>query len=110
VEEISEHGYQYGFKYSELERLLKVVSIKNELDQSSLTTLIKNLYPAERVPSNVVLIAIGGLGQGQTKPSFATQASILRWICNIQQVLEEPELLLRFYGVLFNHLDILALR
>ena len=56
------------------------------------------------------MIAVGALGQGSTKPSFATQSGILRWICNIQQVLDEPEFLLGFYGVLFNHLDILALR
>jgi centromere protein I len=110
VDEISEYGYQYGFNSSELERLLKAISIKNEVDQSSLTTLLKNLYPAERVPPNICVIAIGSLGQGSTKPSFATQSGILRWMCNIQQLLEEPEFLLRFYSVLFNHLDILALR
>jgi centromere protein I len=110
VEEISEHGYQFGFQTSELEKLLKAVVTKNEVDQTSITTLIKNLYPAERVPSGVVLIAIGALGHGHKKPSLATQASLLRWICNLQQVLVEPEFLLRFYTVFFNLLDILALR
>jgi centromere protein I len=110
VDEISEHGYSFGFQTLELEQLLKAIVAKTEVDQTSLTTLIKNLYPADRVPSNVVLIAIGALGHGHKKPSLATQASILRWICNLQQVLVEPEFLLRYYTVFFNLLDILALR
>lgn len=110
VEEINEYGYQFGHKAPELERILKVISSKNELDQTTITTLIKNLYPSERLPSTAVLVALGGLGQGSGKPSFATQSNALRWIRNIQHVLLEPEYLLRFYGLLFGLLDILALR
>lgn len=110
VDTINEHGYQYGLSNQDIQRILLVVAKKNELDQTASTTLVKNLFPNERINPGIVLTALGGLGQGAQKPNLATQSSLLRWLCNVQQVLQEPESLLRFYALLFNLLDILALR
>jgi centromere protein I len=110
VEDVAEHGYQYGFDATELERIVRLVSIKTEIDQSSATSLIRNLYPAGKVASHVVLLAVGALGPGQRKPSSATQAGLVKWISAVHQVLVEPEFLLRLYSLLFNLLDMASLR
>jgi len=110
VDDIIEHGYQFGFPTQELRRLVDLLSVKNELDQSSCTSLLKNLYPAERVQSDVVLLAVGALGNGAKKPTSATQAGLVRWLLAVHEVLEEPAFLLRLYAVLFNLLDLLSIR
>lgn len=110
VDEICEHAYQSGLSSDELNRLLKLFSVKSELDQTTVTTLIKNLYPAERVGSNSLVTVIGSLGNGQRKPSPATQGGLVRWLIAIHDVLEDPSLLSRLYGVIFNLLDMVTIR
>jgi centromere protein I len=84
--------------------------VKTELDQSTTTTLIKNLYPANRVPANVVVSIIGCLGHKKEKPSASTQAALVRWLVAIHEVLEDHSIVLRFYAVLFNLLDMITIR
>jgi centromere protein I len=91
-------------------RLVDLLSVKSELDQTSCTTLVKNLYPAGRLPSDVLLTAVGALGHGSRKPAPATQAAIVRWIVLVHDVLDEPSFLLRLYAVLFNLLDLITIR
>lgn len=110
VDEISEHAYQHGLHSDELGRLLKLFSVKSELDQTSVTTLMKNLYPAERVRSNALVTAVGSLGNGQRKPSPSTQAALVRWLIAIIEVLEEPGFLSSLYGIIFNLLDMGTIR
>ena len=110
VDEISEHAYQAGLSSDELNRLLKLFSAKSELDQTTVTTLIKNLYPADRVGSDSLVTAIGSLGHGQRKPSPATQGALVRWLIAIHDVLEDSALLSRLYGVIFNLLDMVTIR
>jgi centromere protein I len=110
VEEIAEYGYQYGFGGLELGRIVDVVHVRNELDQTSLTTVIRNLYPAERISQSVLLKVINALGQGQKKPNPATQTGLVKWMAAIHEFLAEPDILLQLYGVLFNLLDITTLR
>ena len=93
-----------------MRRIVTLLSVKTDLDQTSCTTLLKNLYPAERLPSDVVLTAVGALGNGARKPAPAAQAGIVRWIVAVHEVLEEPSFLLRLYGVLFNLLDLISIR
>jgi centromere protein I len=93
-----------------LEQLVNVIATKNELDQTSVTNLLRNLYPAERVSSIILLKAVNSLGQSQNKPSAATQAGLVKWISAVHEFLVEPELLLRLYSVFFNLLDITSLR
>jgi centromere protein I len=89
---------------------VRLVSVRTELDQSSVTSLVRNLYPAGKVDSEEILLAVGALGPGERKPSPATQAGLVRWIAAVHQVLVEPEFLLRLYGLLFNLLDMVSLR
>lgn len=110
VEEICEHAFQFGLDSGELRRVVKLVSAKSELDQTSITTLIKNLYPTERVSSEVVATVVASLGRGQRKPSPASQAALVRWLGAVHEVLETPGFLSRLYGVLFNLLDMMTLR
>ncbi|KAF2672513.1 Mis6-domain-containing protein [Microthyrium microscopicum] len=110
IEEITEYGFNSGLRASEQRRIIKLVATKTELDQTSCTTLIRNLVPAEKVPSDVILTAIGALGQGSQKPSPASQAGIVRWVTAVHEVLEDPSFLIRLYGVLFNLLDMISLR
>jgi centromere protein I len=110
VDEICEHGYQFGFPGEELQRIIKLVTVKTELDQSTTTTLIKNLYPAGRVPTDAVVSAVASLGHAKRKPSLSTQAALLRWLVAVHEVLEDHSILLRFYAILFNLLDMISIR
>ena len=84
--------------------------MRTELDQSSATTLLRNLYPQGKVANDAVLLAVGALGPGQARPPAATQAGLVRWLGAVQGVMAEPEFLVRVYGVLFNLLDMVSLR
>lgn len=90
--------------------MVDVLVAKNELDQTSRTTLLRNLIPADRVPSSVVLALISALGQGPAKPPAAVQTLLIRWITAVHEVLEDPAFLLRLYAVLFNFLDLISIR
>jgi centromere protein I len=93
-----------------LEAVVDLVTAKTELDQTSITTLIKNLFPAHRIQSRVVITIVGSLGQAKHKPSAATQALLLKWLTVVLDVVEEPDVLSRLYGVLFGMLDMISLR
>lgn len=86
------------------------MSRKTELDQTSVTNLIKNLYPAQRVPADVVLSVVGALGQGKGKPSLGTQNNLVKWLIIVHGIIKDSRVLSRLYGVLFGMLDILAIR
>lgn len=104
------HAYQHGLNRDDLENIVDIVTRRSHLDQTSLTNLAKNLYPAERVSSNIVITIVGALGQGQTKPSAATQSSLLKWIIVVVDVLDDATVLSKLYGVLFNLMDTMSLR
>ena len=110
VDEISEHAFQFGLANEELQRVASLVANDNHLDQSSITTLIKNLYPAERVPSHVVITFVSSLGRGKHKPAASSQAALVRWLSLVQDVLQDSNVLSRLYGVLFDLLDMITLR
>jgi len=110
VDEICEHAYQFGFPSDEFLRVIELVTVKTELDQSTTTTLIKNLYPAGRVPAEAVYSIVASLGHAKTKPSSSTQAALLRWLLAVHEVLEDHSILARFYAVLFNLLDMITIR
>ncbi|KAL1633601.1 hypothetical protein SLS56_002749 [Neofusicoccum ribis] len=110
VDAVCSHAYQHGLSRDLLESVVQIVTRRNTLDQTSLTNLVKNLYPADRVSSDLVVTIIGALGQGQTKPSAATQAALLKWIIAVIDVLDDATVLSKLYGVLFNLLDTMSLR
>jgi len=89
---------------------VQIVSRKTELDQTSVTTLIKNLYPSQRVPANVVTTIVAGLGQGKGKPSPGTQNGLVKWLTIVREIVEDPTVLSRLYRVLFGMLDMISIR
>ena len=90
--------------------VVQIASVKTELDQSSVTTLIKNLYPAQRVPANVVVTIVGALGQGKGKPTPGTQNGFVKWLITVHEITEDSTVFSRLYGVLFGMLDSISIR
>jgi centromere protein I len=94
----------------ELARIVELVTIRNHLDQASLSAILRNLYPVGKVSDEAVLRIVGALGHGQLKPSLPLQALMLRWLVMVYHLLEKPAILSQAYGVLFNLLDTAAIR
>ncbi|KAJ6092255.1 hypothetical protein N7467_004224 [Penicillium canescens] len=107
---IASDAYENGIPQSALARLLKILTTKNSLDQGTVTTLVKNLYPQERIASRNVTQIICCLGPSKNKPSPATQALLLRWLILSYDLFEDRSHLAKLYAVLFNHLDMISLR
>ena len=110
VDGICDHAFRYGLHSAQLHRILDIVTTKTELDQTSITNLIKNLYPAQTVPNEAVTIVVGCLGQAKSKPTPATQAALVKWLITVYDYLEDASIISRFYGVLFSLLDMISLR
>ncbi|ERT02869.1 hypothetical protein HMPREF1624_01172 [Sporothrix schenckii ATCC 58251] len=114
VERLTALAYEHGLRPDVL-RLLVVDVLAAPgvlLDQASLGSLIRNLYPSAAVADDVVLAIVGCLGQGQLKPPLPVQALLLRWLVLVYHVLAPPALavLSRAYAVLFNLLDTAGIR
>lgn len=110
INTVCDYAYQYGLPNTGLAILLDIVRKPNSFDQTSLTTLIKGLYPAEKVLSESVCKVVAALGQGQQKPSAATQNLLLWWLLSVRSSLEEWAILEKLYAVLFNLLDMISIR
>ncbi|RDW83876.1 Mis6 domain protein [Aspergillus mulundensis] len=110
AKQIAEFAYESGIPQAALERLLKLLTRPNHLDQGTITTLIKNLYPSERVTSKLITQVVCCLGPTKNKPSPATQALLLRWLILVHDFLDDRSHLSKLYAVLFNHLDMISLR
>jgi centromere protein I len=110
VDVICSHAFEDGLEEDPLGAIVQLVCIKTHLDQTTVTTLIKNLYPAQRVPADVVVTIVGALGQGRGKPSPATQDSLVKWLRIVHEIIEHPDVLSRLYGVLFGMLDMISIR
>jgi centromere protein I len=110
VDKICDHSYQYGLPEDELRRLVQLVTTRTELDQSSVITLIKSLYPAAQVKSDVIALIINCLGQVKHNPSTSTQIALVQWVIAISEVLEDHASISRSYAVLFNLLDMISIR
>jgi centromere protein I len=110
VDVICRHAFEDGLEEDPLRDIVQLVCVKTHLDQTTVTTLIKNLYPALRVPADVVVTIVGALGQGKGKPSPATQDSLVKWLRIVHEIIEDPSVLSRLYGVLFGMLDMISIR
>lgn len=110
VDAICRHAVDHGLDQDAIRTVVQIASVKTNLDQTSVTTLIKNLYPAQRVPSDVVVTIVGALGQGRGKPSPGTQESLVKWLTIVHEIVENPTVLSRLYGVLFGMLDMISIR
>ncbi|PGH09946.1 hypothetical protein AJ79_05562 [Helicocarpus griseus UAMH5409] len=107
---ISSSAYESGLPTDLLDRLLTIVAKSKHLGQTTITTLLKNLYPSTRVVPRTVSKVISSFGPGRSKPSPATQALLLRWLILVYEDMEDQSYLSRLYAVLFNFLDMISLR
>ncbi|CZS92860.1 related to Mis6 domain protein [Rhynchosporium agropyri] len=103
-------AYTDGLSNESLGQLLNIVTRPNQLDQSSIGNLIRNLYPASRVPDEIIIKVVGSLGHGRVKPSYSAQAALLKWLIMVYDVLENQKVLSQLYSLLFNLLDTSAIR
>ena len=110
IERVSSVLYEQGALPDELARLVDLLTIRAHLDQASLSSIVRNLYPSGKVSDDVVLRLVGALGHGQLKPSLPLQGLFLRWLIMVYHLLENPAILSQAYGVLFNLLDTAAIR
>ncbi|KAK6834959.1 hypothetical protein PG987_009653 [Apiospora arundinis] len=111
VETLGSACYENGVLPDDLKELIDLVTTSNGnyLDQASLNSIIRNLYPATKVASDLVIKVVACLGHGVLKPSLPIQAALLRWVIMINHVIEGSALS-QAYPVLFNLLDTAALR
>ena len=93
-----------------LSDLISLLIKPTYLDQASLGAIVRNLYPAAGVPAEAVLGVVGCLGVGELKPTLNVQSALLRWLVMVYHVIESPGILARAYPVLFNLLDVAAIR
>jgi centromere protein I len=107
---IASDAYESGIPTEILEQLIDIITKPNHLDQVTITTVIKNLYALEKIPSIIVTKIVCCLGPSKGKPSPATQALLLRWLLLVYEFLEDQSHLSKLYAVLFNYLDMISLR
>lgn len=110
VDRVCLKAYEDGLSNSSLDKLIDTITLSDELDQASTGKLIRNLYPVGRVPDTAVIKVVSSLGHGRAKPSYTTQAALLKWLVMVYDVLENQRVLSRLYSVLFNLLDTIAIR
>lgn len=100
---------QNGLEGATLKRLINAIT-SNAHDQSSQNALIKCLYPAQAVSSDVVYNLVSSLGHGTLKATVPTQKALIKWLIMVHDSLEETASLTKCYSVLFNLLDMMSLR
>ncbi|KAK2747098.1 hypothetical protein FQN57_002353 [Myotisia sp. PD_48] len=110
AEAIADSAHERGLTTELLGRIISVIVKSKHLDQTTVTSIIKNLYPSERVPSRIISRIICSLGPTKTKPSPATQSLLLRWILLVYDSLEDESFLSRAYNVFFDNLEMISLR
>jgi len=110
VDRVCNEAYQNGLQSASLDKLIDIITLPNELDQGSLANLIKNLYPASKVSETIVTKVVGSLGHGRAKPSYSTQAALLKWLIMVYDILDNHMILSRLYSILFGLLDTIAIR
>lgn len=110
VNAICGSAYESGLSDHALRTIIDILTQPNSLDLTSITALVKGLYPVGRVSSDLVCNVVASLGNGSSKPSAPTQNLLLRWVIMIYEVLENPTFISSLYGVLFHMLDMISIR
>ncbi|KAI1331956.1 Mis6-domain-containing protein [Xylariaceae sp. FL0255] len=110
VEKLSSLAYDQGLLPTDLNELIDLVTTPSSLDQASLASIVRNLYPAASVSREIIVKVVGCLGHGKLKPSLAIQSALLKWLIMIQHVVENRNALSQTYPILFNLLDTSVLR
>ncbi|KAI8633173.1 Mis6-domain-containing protein [Xylariaceae sp. FL1651] len=110
VEKLASLAYDQGLLPADLNELVDLATTTSFLDQASLASIIRSLYPATSVSGDLVIKVVGCLGHGKLKPSLNIQAALLKWLIMIQHIVESRTTLSQTYPVLFNLLETAVLR
>ncbi|KXJ93054.1 Mis6-domain-containing protein [Microdochium bolleyi] len=110
VEALTALAYERGVLSADLDELIDLVTTPSHLDQASLNSILRSLYPAAPVSGDVLVKVVGALGHGKLKPSLAMQGALLRWVITVYHVVDNSGVLAHSYGLLFNLLDTAAIR
>lgn len=110
VANLTSASYDRGLLPDALNELIDLVTTPCLLDQGSLNSIVRNLYPATRVSRDVVIRVVACLGHGSLKASLNIQAALIRWLILVYHVLDSPVVLSQSYRVLFALLDTAATR
>jgi centromere protein I len=110
VHVVCRHAFANGLDEDSLFAIVHIVSRKTHLDQSSVTTLVKNLYPAQRLSSDIIVAVVAALGQSKGKPSVGTQDLLVKWLTSVHEITQDANVLSRLYSVLFGLLDMISIR
>lgn len=103
-------AFENGLSSDLLEELIDIITLPNELDQASVSAIIRNLYPATKVPDECVIKVIASLGHGQARARLSVQSGLLKWLIMVHDVLENKSILSQLYGLIFNLLDTISIR
>lgn len=110
LDTITTYAENHGLSNAALQTLVDVVKRPNSCDQKGQNAIIKSLYPASNVPSDLICTVIGCFGYGSRKASVSSQQLLLRWVLMVADYMEQPSHLSNFYSVLFNLLDMMSIR
>ncbi|POS87422.1 hypothetical protein EPUL_002144, partial [Erysiphe pulchra] len=93
VDKINLASYQNGLSALALDKLIDLIVLPNELDQSSRASLIS-----------------GKSWHGASKAPYSTQVMLLKWLILTHDVVEDQTVFSQVYSILFNLLDTAAIR
>ena len=110
LDTITTYAENHGLSNAALQTLVDVVRRPNSFDQKGQNAIVKSLYPASNVPSDLICTVIGCFGYGSRKASVSSQQLLLRWVLMVAEYMEQPSHLSNFYSVLFNLLDMMSIR
>lgn len=110
VEALTTLAYERGILPADLDELVDLITTPSHLDQASLNSILKSLYPVSPVAGDALVKVVGALGHGKLKPSLAIQGALLRWAIMVHHVVDDSGILSRSYSLLFNLLDTAAIR
>lgn len=107
---ICHYADQHGLKIQDLRSLLDLAISNSSLSQAHRGLIFKSLYPARKVPPDVIYKAVGSLGHGVQRPPASTQVALIRWLIMVHCTFEDARALRSLYGRLFNLLGRMDIR
>ncbi|KAF8930074.1 hypothetical protein BGZ47_000749 [Haplosporangium gracile] len=96
----------FGIAPEQLTQILGIV-LSSKLDDTTSRKMVKLLLPRQSVPEMCAVNILGALGKNL---SFAIQATLLKWIILVYDILDSRTKLQQLYGVAFHYLPYETLR
>ena len=73
VEKLSNYASISGLSNESLDELIDILTTPSKLDQITITSILKHLYPRHSVAETIAVKIVGCFGQGKHKPALSTQ-------------------------------------